>query len=72
MALGVALLGVSFSKTMWGIRLGCIIVGLGAGTIPTGIGILGDRDYFDLGICLVGIMIMCGFILLHYLRFPDE
>jgi NNP family nitrate/nitrite transporter-like MFS transporter len=45
---------------------------LGGGAIPAGIGVLGEAGSFDLGISLVGGMIMGGFILLHYLRFPDE
>ena len=45
---------------------------LGGGAIPTGIGLFGDTINFNAGIALVGIIIMSGFILLHYLRFPDE
>ena len=45
---------------------------MGGGAIPTGIGIFGNMFSFDLGIALVGIIIMGGFILLRYLRFPDE
>jgi len=45
---------------------------MGGGAIPAGIGLLGDKVSFDLGIALVGIIIMGGFILLPYLRFPDE
>jgi NNP family nitrate/nitrite transporter-like MFS transporter len=44
---------------------------VGGGAIPTGIGMLGDRGCFDLGISLVGVIIMGGFLLLHYLRFQD-
>jgi len=44
---------------------------MGGGAIPTGIGMLGDRGCFDLGISLVGVIIMGGFLLLHYLRFQD-
>ncbi|RLB29119.1 MAG: MFS transporter, partial [Deltaproteobacteria bacterium] len=41
MVLGAALLGVSFSNTMWGIRFGCIVVGLSAGLyLPSGISTL--------------------------------
>ena len=45
---------------------------LGGGAIPTGIGLFGDRISFNVGIALVGIIIMSGFILVHYLRFPDD
>lgn len=45
---------------------------LGGGAIPAGIGVLGEAGFFDLGISLVGVMIMGGLILLHYLRFSDE
>jgi len=45
---------------------------MGGGAIPTGIGLFGDRGNFDLGIALVGVIIMGGFILLRYLRFSDE
>jgi NNP family nitrate/nitrite transporter-like MFS transporter len=41
MVLGVALISVSFSNTMAGIRVGCIVVGLSAGLyLPSGISIL--------------------------------
>jgi hypothetical protein len=45
---------------------------VGGGAIPTGIGMLGDRGRFDLGISLVGVIIMGGFLLLHYLRFQEN
>lgn len=45
---------------------------LGGGVIPVCIGVLGEAGSFDLGISLVGGMIMCGFVLLRYLKFPDE
>jgi NNP family nitrate/nitrite transporter-like MFS transporter len=39
--LGAALIGVSFTDTMWGIRVGCIAVGLAAGLyLPSGISTL--------------------------------
>jgi NNP family nitrate/nitrite transporter-like MFS transporter len=44
---------------------------VGGGAIPTGIGMLGDRGCFGLGISLVGMLIMGGFFLLPYLRFTD-
>jgi len=41
MFLGIALLAVSFSNTLWEIRIGCIIVGLAAGLyLPSGISAL--------------------------------
>ena len=45
---------------------------LGGGAIPVGIGVLGEAGSFDLGVSMVGGMIMGGFILLRYLKFPDE
>jgi len=45
---------------------------VGGGVIPTWIGLFGDTGNFNLGIALLGIIIMGGFILLRYLRFPDE
>ena len=45
---------------------------LGGGAIPAGIGFLGEAGSFDLGISLVGGIIMWGFILLRYLKFQDE
>jgi len=45
---------------------------LGGGAIPAGIGLLGEMGSFDLGISLVGGIVMSGFILLHYLKFPEE
>jgi len=45
---------------------------VGGGAIPAGIGLFGDTGNFNFGIALVGIIIMGGFFLLRYLRFPDE
>ena len=45
---------------------------VGGGAIPTWIGLFGDTGNFNLGIALIGIIIMGGFILTRYLRFPDE
>ena len=45
---------------------------LGAGAIPTGIGIMGDAGAFSLGITLVGAFILTGCILVRYLKLPDE
>jgi NNP family nitrate/nitrite transporter-like MFS transporter len=45
---------------------------VGGGAVPTVIGLFGDKGNFNLGIALVGIIIMGGFILLRYLKFPDE
>jgi NNP family nitrate/nitrite transporter-like MFS transporter len=45
---------------------------VGGGAVPTGIGMLGDRGYFALGISLVGMLIMGGFFLLRYLRFRES
>ena len=45
---------------------------IGGGAIPTSIGLFGDAGNFNFGIALVGMITMGGFILLHYLRFPDE
>ena len=45
---------------------------LGGGAIPAGIGALGEMGFFDLGISLVGGIVMSGFILLHYLKFQEE
>jgi NNP family nitrate/nitrite transporter-like MFS transporter len=45
---------------------------LGGGAIPAGIGVLGEMGFFDLGISLVGGIVMSGFIVSHYLRFPEE
>jgi NNP family nitrate/nitrite transporter-like MFS transporter len=40
-ALGLSLIGVSFSNNLWGIRVGCIVVGLSAGLyLPSGISAL--------------------------------
>jgi len=45
---------------------------IGGGAIPAGIGVLGEMGSFDLGISLVGGAVMSGFILVHYLKFPEE
>jgi len=43
----------------------------GGGAVPAGIGMLGERGCFGLGISIVGVIILSGFILLPYLRFRD-
>ena len=45
---------------------------VGGGAIPAGIGFFGDTVGFDVGIALVGLITMGGFVLLRYLTFPDE
>ena len=45
---------------------------IGGGAIPTSIGLFGDAGNFNFGFALVGIITMVGFILLRYLKFPDE
>jgi hypothetical protein len=44
---------------------------IGGGAIPTGIGMLGDRGYFGLGISVTGMLLIGGFFLLPYLKFQD-
>jgi NNP family nitrate/nitrite transporter-like MFS transporter len=45
---------------------------IGAGGIPTGIGIMGDFAHFALGYCLVGGLILAGFVLALTLELPKE
>ena len=45
---------------------------IGAGSIPTGIGIMGDLANFALGFALVGGLIIAGFLLTLTLRLPEE
>ena len=45
---------------------------IGGGTIPTGIGIMGDFAHFALGFGLVGGLILVGFILSLTLKLPKE
>jgi NNP family nitrate/nitrite transporter-like MFS transporter len=45
---------------------------LGAGVIPTFIGFMGDAGSFALGIVLVGLFILAGFVLSLYLKLPDD
>ena len=45
---------------------------LGAGAIPTGIGVMGDAGSFALGLVVVGALIFAGFLLSLHLRLPDE
>ena len=45
---------------------------IGAGSIPTGIGIMGDLANFALGFALVGGLIIAGFLLTLTLRLPKE
>ena len=42
---------------------------IGAGVVPTGIGIMADAGYFALGISLLGALIIIGSILPGYLKF---
>ena len=45
---------------------------VGAGAIPTGIGIMGDSVSFALGFALVGVLILAGFMLSLILKLPEE
>ena len=45
---------------------------LGAGAIPTVIGVMGDVGSFALGLALVGGLILTGFVLSLYLKLPDS
>ena len=45
---------------------------VGAGAIPTGIGIMGDSVSFALGFVLVGVLILGGFMLSLILKLPEE
>jgi NNP family nitrate/nitrite transporter-like MFS transporter len=45
---------------------------IGAGAIPTGIGIMGDTVSFALGFALVGVCILMGFLLSLTLQLPEE
>jgi NNP family nitrate/nitrite transporter-like MFS transporter len=45
---------------------------IGAGGIPTGIGIMGDFANFALGFSLVGGLILVGFVLALTLELPKE
>jgi NNP family nitrate/nitrite transporter-like MFS transporter len=45
---------------------------LGGGAIPAGIGIMGEEDFFSLGIMLVGGLLIGSIILLQYLKFHEN
>jgi NNP family nitrate/nitrite transporter-like MFS transporter len=45
---------------------------IGAGGIPTGIGMMGDFSSFALGFGIVGGLILVGFILSLTLKLPEE
>jgi len=45
---------------------------IGAGAVPAGLGLLAERNLFSLGFCLLGGLIMTGFVLLRFLRLSDE
>ncbi|MBW2668365.1 MAG: MFS transporter [Deltaproteobacteria bacterium] len=45
---------------------------LGAGVVPTLIGVIADRGYFSWGISLSGVMIMTGFFLSFFLKLSDR
>ena len=45
---------------------------VGAGAIPTVIGVMGDVGSFASGLALVGGLILTGFVLALYLKLPDS
>ncbi len=45
---------------------------LGAGAIPAGIGVMGEKGFFSLGIVLVGVLLLGSIILLRYLTFHED
>ena len=45
---------------------------IGGGAIPAGIGIMADAGAFSLGIVLVGILILIGFLLSLFMKFPKR
>ena len=45
---------------------------MGAGAIPTLIGVMGDAGSFALGLALVGGLILSGFVLSLYLKLPES
>lgn len=45
---------------------------IGAGSIPTGVGIMADFANFPLGFVLVGVLILGGFLLTLVLQLPNE
>jgi NNP family nitrate/nitrite transporter-like MFS transporter len=45
---------------------------MGGGAVPAGIGFLAERGFFSVGFCLVGVLIMSGLVLLHFLKLSDE
>jgi len=44
---------------------------VGGGAVPIWIGIMGDAGVFSIGITAVGGMVLTGFFLAFYLKFPD-
>jgi NNP family nitrate/nitrite transporter-like MFS transporter len=45
---------------------------LGAGVVPTFIGVIADKGYFSWGISLSGILVMTGFFLSFFLKLSDR
>jgi len=45
---------------------------IGAGLIPTGMGVLGDAGQFALAISLTGCMILMSVVLFRYLRYEEN
>jgi MFS transporter, NNP family, nitrate/nitrite transporter len=45
---------------------------IGSGAVPAGIGFLGEAGSFALGITIVGALLLCGLIVLKYLRFQHD
>jgi hypothetical protein len=45
---------------------------IGAGLIPTGMGVLGDAGQFALAISLTGCMVLISVVLFRYLRYEEN
>jgi len=45
---------------------------LGGGAVPAVIGSLAERGFFDLGVCLVGAIILSGFVFSYLLKVQDK
>jgi len=44
----------------------------GGGIIPVIIGIMGDAGSFDMGLSIVGVLIIAGFLLSFFLKYRNQ
>lgn len=75
MPVGIAVLSRVVPTQLRNITVSLTLPGsnlLGGGAIPAGIGTMGDKGFFSLGIILVGILLIGSVIPLNHIRFDEN